>query len=115
MLKFFTDRKLILPVFLIQLRKWSWLTRPFERVLFSVNIEMSERWPESKNVPKLQFRLQMIHRRWKSFWILRKNLKPSKKNDEAIKQHEEELAKKFNMFKAKKGDVFDQLEKELCY
>ena len=53
--------------------------------------------------------------RRKSFWILRENFKPSKKNEEAIKQHEEELAKKFKMFKAEKGDVFDQLEKELRY
>ena len=42
-------------------------------------------------------------------------VKPSwKANEEAIKQHEEELAKKFKMFKAEKGDVFDQLEKGLC-
>ena len=53
--------------------------------------------------------------RWKNFWILREIFKPLKKNEEAIKQHEEELAKKFKMFKAEKGDVFDQLEKELCY
>lgn len=71
---------------------------------------MSEKWPESKNVPKLQFCLPT-----KKFLNFEENFKPSKKNEEAIKQHEEELAKKFKMFKAEKGDVFDQLEKELRY